>query len=156
MLELNKDQAIIVSNIFRDYFANYSDIESYMREEKLKSLEYLSNPLFPIEEDLFSDFTMHPKDMDIEVCEIDNTTWETLLNITSSHVNIRPVGRSIQLAVREKTTGKFVGFIRLGSPVINCRPRNEMLGQVFTQQPEWGKRFNDSAMMGFEIGRAHV
>jgi hypothetical protein len=26
-----------------------------------------------------------------------------------------------------------------------------MLGQVFTQQPEWGKRFNNSAMMGFVI-----
>ena len=26
-----------------------------------------------------------------------------------------------------------------------------MLGQVFTQKPEWGKRFNDSAMMGFVI-----
>jgi len=26
-----------------------------------------------------------------------------------------------------------------------------MLGQVFTQNPEWGKRFNDSSMMGFVI-----
>ena len=26
-----------------------------------------------------------------------------------------------------------------------------MLGQVFTQKPEWGKRFNNSAMMGFVI-----
>jgi hypothetical protein len=55
------------------------------------------------------------------------------------------------LAVKETTTGKYVGFIRVGSPVINCKPRNDMLGQVFTQQPEWGKRFNDSAMMGFVI-----
>ncbi len=57
----------------------------------------------------------------------------------------------MKLAVRETNTNKIVGFIRLGSPVINCRPRNQLLGQVFTQQPEWGKRFNDSAMMGFVI-----
>jgi hypothetical protein len=31
------------------------------------------------------------------------------------------------------------------------RPRNELLGQVFTQQPEWNKRFNDSCLMGFVI-----
>jgi hypothetical protein len=31
------------------------------------------------------------------------------------------------------------------------KPRNEMLGQVFTQKPEWSKRFNGSAMMGFVI-----
>jgi hypothetical protein len=74
-----------------------------------------------------------------------------MLSITSSHINIAPVGRNIKVAVREKNTGKYVGFIRLGSPVINCRPRNEMLGQVFTQTPEGAKRFNNSAMMGFVI-----
>jgi hypothetical protein len=94
---------------------------------------------------------MHPNDMDFEVLEIPQETWETLLNITSSHINISPVGRQIRLAVKEKNTGKFVGFIRLGSPVINMKPRNEMLGQVFTQKPEWSKRFNGSAMMGFVI-----
>jgi hypothetical protein len=31
------------------------------------------------------------------------------------------------------------------------KPRNTLLGQVFTQQPEWARRFNDSAMMGFVI-----
>ena len=149
---LSKEDALVCSKAFHDYFGNFDRIDEYMRDQKLASLSEIStNPLFPIEEDLFSDFSIHPKDMDIEVCEIDNDTWETLLSITSSHVNIRPVGRSIQLAVREKTTGKFIGFIRLGSPVINCKPRNEMLGQVFTQKPEWGKRFNDSAMMGFVI-----
>jgi hypothetical protein len=66
-------------------------------------------------------------------------------------VNIAPVGRNVKLAVKETTTDKIVGFIRLGSPVINCKPRNAMLGQVFTQQPEWGKRFNNSSMMGFVI-----
>jgi len=94
---------------------------------------------------------MKPEDMDFEVVEIDTETWTNLLNITSSHVNIPPVGRNVKVAVREKNTGKYVGFIRLGSPVINCKPRNELLGQVFTQKPEWGKRFNNSAMMGFVI-----
>ena len=69
----------------------------------------------------------------------------------SADVIVTPVGRNVKLAVKERNSGKFVGFIRLGSPVINCRPRNELLGQVFTQNPDWGKRFNDSAMMGFVI-----
>jgi hypothetical protein len=89
--------------------------------------------------------------MDFEVCEIPIDQWENLLNITSSHINISPVGRQVRLAVIEKNTKKIIGFIRLGSPVINMKPRNEMLAQVFTQQPEWAKRFNDSAMMGFVI-----
>ena len=149
---LTKEDALVCSKAFEDYFGNFDRIDEYMRDQKLNDLaEMPSNPLFAPEDDLFSDFTMHPNDMDIEVCEIPNETWETLLSITSSHINIRPVGRSIHLAVRERNTGKYLGFIRLGSPVINCKPRNEMLGQVFTQQPEWGKRFNHSSMMGFVI-----
>ena len=151
MGNLNREQALHISKSFKDYFDQYSNIESYMREEKLKSLEYLSNPLFPIEDDLFSDFSMHPKDMDIELCEINRTQWEDLMNITSSHINKAPVGRNIELAAREKNTGKILGFIRLGSPMIYMKPRNVLLGQVFSQQPEWSKRFNKATIMGFVI-----
>ena len=151
-MNLTKDDAVHCAKVFQDYFGNFHRVDEYMRDQKLASLSGLSsNPLFPLEDDLFSDFTMHPNDMDFEVLEIPQETWETLLNITSSHINISPVGRQIRLAVKEKNTGKFVGFIRLGSPVINMKPRNEMLGQVFTQKPEWSKRFNGSSMMGFVI-----
>lgn len=151
-MNLSFDDALYCAKVFEDYFGNFNRIDDYMRDQKLASLADIpTNPLFPIEDDLFSDFTVHPKDMDFEVCEIPQSTWETLLDITSSHINVAPVGRQIRLAVKEKNTNKYVGFIRLGSPVINMKPRNEMLGQVFTQKPEWAKRFNDSAMMGFVI-----
>ena len=152
-MKLEFEDAVHCAKVFEDYFGNFDRIDEYMRDQKLNSLAEIpqSLPGMGPEDDLFSDFTMNPKDMNFEVCEISSDTWETLLNITSSHVNIAPVGRNVVLAVKETTTGKFVGFIRLASPVINCKPRNEMLGQVFTQQPEWGKRFNISAMMGFVI-----
>jgi len=151
-MNLTKEEAIHCAKVFEDYFGNFNRIDEYMRDQKLASLaEMPSNPLFSPEDELFSDFSMYPNDMDIEVTTIANDTWESLLNITSSHINIRPVGRSIHLAVKEKNTGKFLGFIRLGSPVINCKPRNAMLGQVFTQTPEGGKAFNNTAMMGFVI-----
>jgi hypothetical protein len=150
-VDLKYEDALVCAKAFEDYFGNFSRIDEYMRDQKLNDLANMPSSLFPPEEDLFNNFSMHPKDMELEVMEIDNTAWETMLSITSSHINIAPVGRQIRLAVREMNTRKFVGFIRLGSPVINMRPRNEMLGQVFTQQPEWGKRFNDSAMMGFVI-----
>ena len=151
-MNLSYEDALVCAKAFEDYFGSFNRVDEYMRDQKLASLSGLSsNPLFPLEDDLFSDFTMHPKDMDFEVLEIPQEKWENLLNITSSHINISPVGRQIRLAVLEKNTGKIVGFIRLGSPVINMKPRNEMLGQVFTQQPEWSKRFNGSSMMGFVI-----
>jgi len=149
---LNKQDALVCAKAFEDYFGNFDRIDEYMRDQKMNSLSEMSiNPLFAPEDDLFSDFSMHPNDMDLEVVEINPDTWETLLSITSSHINIQPVGKQLKLAVRERNTGKFVGFIRLGSPVINMKPRNEMLGQVFTQQPEWSKRFNEACLMGFVI-----
>ena len=148
---LTRDDALHCAKVFADYFSNTANIEQYMREEKLKSVAEIPFSLFPPEDDLFSDFTMHPKDMDIEVCEIPNDTWETLLAITSSLVNKAPVGRNIQLAVRERNSGKILGFIRLGSPVIYMKPRNEMLGQVWIQNEDTAKRFNHSTIMGFVI-----
>ena len=150
-MKLTYDDALVCAKAFQDYFGSFDRIDEYMRDQKINSLSSIPQSLFPLEDDLFSDFSMHPNDMDIQICQIPTTQWETLLNITSSHINVKPVGRSIQLAIKEKNTDKFLGFIRLASPVINCKPRNEMLNQVFTQKKEWGKRFNDSAMMGFVI-----
>ena len=150
-MELIREDALVCAKAFKDYFSGINDIEEYMRDEKLKNLECIPSSIFPPEDDLFSDFNMHPKDMDIQVKEIPNEQWETLLSITSSHINKAPVGRNIQLAIIEGNTDKVLGFIRLGSPVIYMKPRNDMLGQVFSQNTDTTKRFNDSSMMGFVI-----
>lgn len=151
-MQLSKEDAIHVSSVYENYFSHLDRIDDYMREQKLESLKDIpSNPLFPIEDDLFSDFSMNPNDMNFSVSEIPNNQWDMLLNITSSHVNLSSPGRNLKFAVKETNTNKIVGFIRLGSPVINCKPRNEMLGQVFTQSKEGATRFNNASMMGFVI-----
>jgi hypothetical protein len=151
MIYLPREDALYCAKVFHDYFSNFNGVEEYMRDEKLKSLSDIPSSLYPPENDLFSDFSMHPSEMNIEVCELPSETWETLLSITSSHVNKQPVGKNIKLAVKEKNTNKILGFIRLGSPVTYMKPRNDLLGQVFTQKPEWSKQFNKSCIMGFVI-----
>ena len=148
---LERVDALHVAKAFHDYFSNIGTTEEYMRDEKLKSVAEIPASLFPPEDDLFSDFSTHPNDMDIEVTEIPGSQFETLLAITSSHINKTPVGKNIQLVVKEKNSGKILGFIRLGSPVIYMKPRNELLGQVWIQQEDTAKRFNASTVMGFVI-----
>jgi len=148
---LERADALHVAKSFHDYFSNIGTTEEYMRDEKLKSVADIPQSLFPIEDDLFSDFSMHPKDMDIEVTELPSQQFQTLLDITSSHINKTPVGKNIQLVAKEKNSGKILGFIRLGSPVIYMKPRNELLGQVWIQQEDTAKRFNASTVMGFVI-----
>ena len=154
MSKLTHEQAVKCAEVFSDYFDKFGRIDEYMREQKLASMAERSPVLFGMgpEEDLFSDFTMSPADMEFELVELPQDRWDTYLNMISSHSNMTSIpGRCLRLAILEKKTQKWVGFIRLGSPVINCKPRNEMLGQVFTQHEGGAQRFNACAAMGFVI-----
>jgi len=153
-MKLTHEQAVKCAEVFSDYFDKFGRIDEYMREQKLASMAERSPVLFGMgpEEDLFSDFTMSPADMEFELVELPQDRWDTYLNMISSHSNMTSIpGRCLRLAILEKKTHKWCGFIRLGSPVINCKPRNEMLGQVFTQVEGGAQRFNQCAAMGFVI-----
>jgi hypothetical protein len=75
------------------------------------------------------------------------------LEIVTSHaVEVSVPGKSIKWIVYEKNTNQIAGFIRLGSPTINSKPRNTFLGRPLdTLSKDVMKRFNDSSIMGFII-----
>jgi hypothetical protein len=152
-MKLTKEQAVHVANIFEDYFGDFNRIDEYMREQKLNSLadRPFCLPGCGPEEDLFSDFTMNPADMEFEIVEIEASRWQNYLDIISSHNNLSSPGRNLRLAVLEKKSGKWVGFIRIGSPTIMMKPRNELLGCVITNETATTKAFNNAAAMGFVI-----
>jgi len=146
---LSKDEALHCANVFNDYFGQFSRIDQYMRDQKMAQIETIPQALpgMGLDSDMFSDFSMSPEDMDLEVVELDNHTWDTCINMISSHSNMVSIpGKALKLAVKEKNTDKFVGFIRFGSPVINCKPRNDMLGNVPNLTV-----FNKTSIMGFVI-----
>jgi len=146
---LNKNEALHCADVFNNYFGQFNRIDQYMRDQKMAQIETIPAPLpgMGLDSDMFDDFDMSPEVMDLEVVELDNHTWDTCINMISSHSNMVSIpGKALKLAVKEKNTGKFVGFMRFGSPVINCKPRNELLGNV----PELTS-FNKTTIMGFVI-----
>ena len=149
MKTLTKDEALHCASVFNDYFGQFNRIDQYMRDQKMAQIDTIPAPLpgMGLDSDMFDDFNMSPEVMDLEVVELDNHTWDTCINMISSHSNMVSIpGKTLKLAVREKNTGKFVGFMRFGSPVINCKPRNVLLGNV----PDL-PTFNKTAIMGFVI-----
>ena len=149
MKTLTREEALHCANIFNDYFGQFERIDQYMRDQKMAQIETIPAPLpgMGLDSDMFDDFDMSPEVMDLEVVELDNHTWDTCINMISSHSNMVSIpGKALKLAVKEKNTNKFVGFMRFGSPVINCKPRNTLLGNV----PELTS-FNKTAIMGFVI-----
>ena len=75
-----------------------------------------------------------------------NTTSPLLGLVPSSY------GSQTGYLVKEKNSGQIFGMIRFGSPTINSKPRNEWLGRPLdSMNPDVMKRFNKSAIMGFNI-----
>ena len=149
MKELSRDEALFCANVFSNYFDQFTRIDEYMRDQKMAQIESIpsSLPGMGLDTELFDDFTMSPEDMNLEVVELDNHTWDTCINMISSHSNMVSIpGKALKLAVIEKNTNKYVGFMRFGSPVINMRPRNVLLGNVPNLQV-----FNKTCIMGFVI-----
>jgi len=146
---LNESQAQYCANIFNEYFNQFHRIDEYMYQQKLEQISTIPRPLPGMgrQNRFFNSWDLHPNEMDIDVLEIPNEDWDTMLNMVSSHSNMVSIpGKALKLVVVEKTTNKVLGFIRFGSPVINCRPRNILLGNV----PELST-FNKTSIMGFVI-----
>tara|TARA_Y100000022_G_scaffold185379_1_gene181129 strand:- start:2381 stop:3508 length:1128 start_codon:yes stop_codon:yes gene_type:complete len=152
---LNRNDAMYAANIFADYFANFENIEDYLRRVKADRMANypVSLPGLGPEDDMFQDFTVNPNDMDFVCREVDTQLFNRYFEITTSHAAEDSIpGKTLKWVVYEKNSNQIVGFIRFGSPTINSKPRNEFLGKPLnTQDKDVMKRFNDSCIMGFSI-----
>jgi len=153
-MKITKEQALHGAKVFSDYFDRFENIADYMRDQKLNAVDEMSFglPGMGPEMDLFDNFDIHPEDMNIEVHRMKQGLWDNYLSIITSHSNMVSVpGKELRLGVLEKSTNKWLGFIRLGSPVINMKPRNQLLDCVFTQDAKTARSFNQTTVMGFSI-----
>ena len=147
-MKIQTSTATKSANIIIDFFSNIDRIDDYFRLRKIERVKNLppSIPGFGLEDEIFQDYDMPPNDMDIEVTQIDNQTFDALLEKTASFSPDNAPGKQLKLVIKEKKTNTVLGFIKLGSPLINSKPRNNYLGDM----PEL-KTFNKRAIMGFII-----
>ena len=154
-MKLNTDDARYAAGVFNEYFRNITDIAEYNKSIKLERIDAMpfTLPGCGPEEDFFTDWDMHPQDMEFKLDSVPMNAFHQYLEITTSApVEMSIPGKQMNQIVREVNTGKIIGMIRFGSPTINSKPRNELLGQPLdTLNPEIMKRFNDSVIMGFAI-----
>ena len=124
--ECSPENALWAAEEFINYFKNFSSIEDYLRFAKGEAVSSVG--------DRFND-------------EVSQDFYIKYLTATSSHVIEHNIpGRELRWLVREKNSGKIMGFIRFGSPTINSKPRNNWLGRA----PDLSV-FNRHAVMGFAI-----
>ena len=143
-----------------EYFVKYfdevqGDISEYFKRNKIAKMEEMDNSLPGMgpEDEFFCDYNIHPQDIDPVIEEVSVNKFIQYLQLVASH-HIQPSipGKTLTWIVRDRNTSKIIGFIRLGSPTINSKPRNEYLGKPLdSTNKEIMKRFNESMMMGFII-----
>ena len=137
-----------------NYFSDFKRIDDYFRSRKIDRIKEMPTPLFGLgpEDELFQDFDVHPQDMDFEVVKRTGETFDNLLEMTASFSPDDPPGKNSKLCVQEKNSGKIAGCIKLASPLINAKPRNEWLGRPLqTEDKEEMSHFNRGTIMGFVI-----
>jgi len=147
-MKIQTTTATKTANIIIDFFSSVDRIDDYFRLRKIERVKNLPAPIpgFGLEDDMFQNYDMSPEDMDIDVVQIDNQTFNTMLEKIASFSPDQAPGKELKLVVKEKNTNTMLGFIKLGSPIINSKPRNNYLGDV----PEL-TIFNQRAIMGFVI-----
>ena len=72
---------------------------------------------------------MNPQDMDFQVIQMQSKTFDTMLEMIASFSPDQARKRNETNCKRTKYR-QIVGFIKLGSPLINSKPRNDYLGGV--------------------------
>ncbi len=153
--ECSPENALWAAEEFINYFKNFSPIEDYLRFAKGEAVSSVGVLEGISDKDKFFNEDIHPEDMEFEIKnvgdrfndEVSQEFYIKYLTATSSHVIEHNIpGRELRWLVREKNSGKIMGFIRFGSPTINSKPRNNWLGRA----PDLSV-FNRHAVMGFAI-----
>ena len=154
-LILDKKDAIYAANRFTEYFKNFEHIIDYFKEVKKERIEKMPQPMFGMSwgDDFFQNWDMHPEDMDFELRDATSETFHHYLELVASHPNEASIpGRHIRYMLYEKNTNTIAGFIRLGSPVMSIRPRNQYLDGVVGMNGNISlSTFNKHSINGFII-----
>lgn len=147
-MKITSETALNCSKIIRDFFNDFKRIDDYFRIKKIERVKDIPTPIpgFSIEDDMFQNYDMSPEEMDIDVAENKNEVFDTMLEKVASFTPEQAPGKELKLLIKEKNTNTVIGFIKLASPMINSKPRNEYLNGT----PELSI-FNKRAIMGFII-----
>jgi len=156
-MSLSNEDAVWAADQFINYYSRFNRIDDYLRFVKSSRLTNASGKLFGPEYEIFSNFNIHPNEMDFKIHEVDTSPkpaskynqdlYSEILNETASNAIEEAIpGRTLKWIVTEESTKKIIGVVRFGSPTINSKPRNDYFGEVLSLST-----INKEFVMGFNI-----
>jgi len=154
---LTEKDAAWAADQFITYYSKFNRIDDYLRFVKNSRLNDSNGKLFGPEDQMFSDFSIHPQDMNFSIHVVDTSPkpkskynqdlYSEILNDTASNAIEEAIpGRTLKWIVTETTTDKVIGVVRFGSPTINSKPRNDYFKEILPLAT-----INKEFVMGFNI-----
>jgi hypothetical protein len=126
--KLSPDDVNWIVNQFHDFYNNIEDITDYYLKKKQEKISNQTS-VFSSEEYLFNDYTVDPRDLKIDIEIITAKVFNELVTPIATFPVESQIGRRLIYGIKETQSNKYLGFIRLASPISAIKPRNDYFGQ---------------------------
>jgi hypothetical protein len=126
-IKLSEEETYEIRDKFVNFYKELETIQDYFLERKKEKIVGIEHDKHT--QKMFNDYTMNPNDMDFELEVIEGSEFNPATQIITSLPLESQIGRQIMLGIKETNTDTYVGFIRMASPVLSIRPRNDYFGE---------------------------
>ena len=127
-LKLTKEETLEIKDRFIDFYKDLDSIQDYFLARKKEKIVGIDHDKYT--KNMFADYNIQPKDMNFELEVIDGSAFNPATQIITSLPLESQIGRQIMLGIKETNTNTYVGFVRMASPVLTIKPRNDFFGQT--------------------------
>ncbi len=125
--KLSEEETYQIRDRFVNFYTDLDTIQDYFLERKKEKIVGIEHDKHT--QKMFNDYTIEPKDMNFELEVINGSDFNPSTQIITSLPLESQIGRQIMMGIRETNTDTYVGFIRMASPVLSIKPRNEFFGE---------------------------
>ena len=122
--KLTEVETLELTSRLMGFYEKLDTIQDYFLERKKEKIVNIDHEKYT--KLMFDDFNIEPKDMNFVVEQIEGKLFNPATQIITSLPLEAQIGRQITLGIKETNTNKYVGFIRLASPVLSIKPRNDL------------------------------
>ena len=125
--KLTEEETLQIRDNFVSFYQELDTIQDYFLERKKEKIDGIDQSKYT--GDMFNDFSIEPKDMNFELEVIEGKVFTPTTQIITSLPLESQIGRQIMMGIKETNSNKYVGFIRMASPVLAIKPRNDYFGE---------------------------
>ena len=126
--KLSEEETYQIRDRFVNFYTDLETIQDYFLERKKEKIVGIEQDKYT--QKMFNDYSIEPNDMNFELEVIEGSEFNPSTQIITSLPLESQIGRQIMMGIKETTTNTYVGFIRMASPVLSIKPRNEFFGET--------------------------